>query len=344
VMLTECIKVVVCILVVFHCHSFSVLPTFRFLHKEIVLQYHETAKLIVPAATYTFQNNLLFTALTNLDAATFQVAYQLKIATTALFSNYMLGKAINSTKWVSLILLAIGVALAQTSQSFSGNASTKHPNTLVGITAVLLACVSSGFSGVYFEKLIKHTSTTDDVNQSHPVTANQPRHLALWVRNIQLGLFSMMMGIGGMLVKDRSHIMTHGFFHGYTVATWMVIMTGAFGGLLVAVVVKYADNILKGFSTSVSILLSSLFSVYFFDFRINVQFCLGTAVVLYAVYLYAASRAPLYLQWIIHVVERRFCADQPYPVVAGKKMSVMEANMLTDKVGAVFVDGIEAAA
>ena len=37
----------------------------------------------------------------------------------------------------------------------------------------------------------------------------------------------------------------------------------AFGGLVVAAVVKYADNILKGFATSVSIVVSSLVSFYF---------------------------------------------------------------------------------
>lgn len=50
----------------------------------------EIAKLSVPSFLYTVQNNLLYLALTNLDAATYQVCYQLKILTTALFSALML--------------------------------------------------------------------------------------------------------------------------------------------------------------------------------------------------------------------------------------------------------------
>ena len=38
----------------------------------------------------------------------------------------------------------------------------------------------------------------------------------------------------------------------------------AYGGLLIGMVVKYADNILKVFATSISIILSSLIGIFYF--------------------------------------------------------------------------------
>lgn len=81
--------------------------------EEIIQKPIETLKLLIPAGLYTLQNNLLYIALSNLDAATYQVTYQLKILTTALFSVLMLGKKLDSLKWISLLILMAGVSLVQ---------------------------------------------------------------------------------------------------------------------------------------------------------------------------------------------------------------------------------------
>ena len=46
---------------------------------EIVYKPRETAKLIIPSGLYVLQNNLLFLALANLDAVTYQVSNWLKL-------------------------------------------------------------------------------------------------------------------------------------------------------------------------------------------------------------------------------------------------------------------------
>ena len=83
------------------------------LKRELIDKPYENLKLSIPSGLYTIQNNLLFISLSNLDAATYQVTYQLKILTTALFSVLMLGKKLDALKWISLVLLMSGVSLVQ---------------------------------------------------------------------------------------------------------------------------------------------------------------------------------------------------------------------------------------
>lgn len=47
----------------------------RVLHDEILNKPMETLKLAIPSGIYTLQNNLLYVALSNLDAATYQVLH-----------------------------------------------------------------------------------------------------------------------------------------------------------------------------------------------------------------------------------------------------------------------------
>ena len=67
----------------------------------------------------------------------------------------------------------------------------------------------------------------------------------------------------------------------------IIIMLQSVGGILVAVVVKYADNILKGFATSAAIVISCVVSVYLFDVTLSLQFIFGTVLVVLSIYLYA---------------------------------------------------------
>ena len=83
-----------------------------------------------------------------------------------------------------------------------------------------------------------------------------------------------------------------GFFVGYSGVVWAVVLLQAGGGLLVAMVVKYADNILKGFATSLSILFSCTVSYFLFNFQANAQFSLGAVLVVYSAYIYGSSPAP----------------------------------------------------
>ncbi|XP_037628643.1 UDP-galactose translocator isoform X1 [Sebastes umbrosus] len=276
VVMAEILKVLTCLLIILLQKRFNVKETALLLVDSIVFQYKDTLKLAVPSLIYTLQNNLQYVAISNLPAATFQVTYQLKILTTALFSVMMLRKSLSRVQWISLLLLFAGVAIVQVQQEGKKEASvadSSNQNYMVGLVAVVISCLSSGFAGVYFEKILKGSSAS------------------VWMRNVQLGIFGMALGMLGLWWKDGDAIAEHGFTFGYTSMVWCVIFNQAFGGLLVAVVVKYADNILKGFATSFSIIVSTVTSIYLFGFHVDLLFTAGAGLVIGAVYMYSLPKA-----------------------------------------------------
>ncbi|CAN6668166.1 hypothetical protein TRVA0_040S00562 [Trichomonascus vanleenenianus] len=242
-------------------------------------------KLAIPAALYTLQNSLQFVAVSHLDAATFQVTYQLKILTTAFFSVTILKRLLTNRQWFALLLLTVGIALVQTptdaivkfffdveeEEAPASAANHATMNQFVGLVAVAVSCLLSGLAGVYFEKVLKGSKAS------------------LWTRNVQLSFFSLFPAFFfGVLAKDGSQVALKGFFHGYNYIVWLSILLQAVGGIIVALCVKYADNIAKNFATSVSIIISCIASLLVFDdFKMSINFFIGAAVVIYATMLYS---------------------------------------------------------
>lgn len=280
VVMQELLKLTACVVIITVTQGFS--GMLNEIYTKVIVNWKDTLLVGVPAGVYMVQNNLLYIAMENLDAAVCQVAYQLKLLTTAMFAVTMLGKKLGLAKWCVLCLLTTGVIIVQlpnvlkrqdaeqTGESVSQPEGKNNP--VVGLIAVLVACCLSGFAGVYFEKILKGAAK-----------------VSLWVRNIQLGFFGFVLGIGAVYFKDGEAVAKDGFFQNYTPLAWSVILLVAFGGLTVAVVVKYADNILKGFATSISIVIGGVASacIASFAFQVDVYFVVGSIIVVTSTVLYS---------------------------------------------------------
>ncbi|KAG5897203.1 hypothetical protein JTB14_022556 [Gonioctena quinquepunctata] len=269
VLMSEVVKLVTCVVLVY-LESGGIVQLFESIDKQIIKQPIDTLKICVPSFVYLVQNNLLYVSASHLDAATYQVTYQLKILTTAMFSVFILRRELLRTQWLSLVTLIIGVVLVQLAQSDDKASTTGGPeqNHVIGFTAALAACCLSGFAGVYFEKMLKGSDVT------------------VWMRNVQLSFCSIPFGLISCYGYDGAIIREKGFFFGYDKFVNYLIVLQACGGLIVAVVVKYADNILKGFATSLAIVISCVASIYIFDFELSMQFSLGAAFVIFSIFLY----------------------------------------------------------
>ena len=83
----------------------------------------------------------------------------------------------------------------------------EHEKQVVGLLAVLCACFSSGFAGVFFEMLVK--------------TGAQP---SVVIRNLQLGMFSLVFGAFAVIYNDFDAVAKDGFFQGYNYLVVIIII------------------------------------------------------------------------------------------------------------------------
>jgi UDP-sugar transporter A1/2/3 len=268
VVMSEAVKLLTCLVLIYQ-EEGNIEKTLAALHNTIIKQPVDTLKVCVPSFVYIVQNNLLYVSASHLDAATYQVTYQLKILTTAMFTVVILRRSLFPLQWGALVILLTGVVMVQLAHTDTPYLpSGLEQNRLLGFAAALFACILSGFAGIYFEKLLKGAD------------------ISVWMRNVQLSFLSLPFGLFTCLMYDGTTIHNNGFFFGYDSFVWYLITLQAGGGLVVAMVVKYADNILKGFATSLAIVISCVASVYLFDFQVTLQFVLGASLVMLSIFMY----------------------------------------------------------
>ena len=307
IFLVELLKLAVCLTVALYQVSLSIprsMPATSIFSALLHATFAgDSWKMAVPATLYTLANSMQYVGISNLDAVTYQVISQLKILFTAVFSVVMLRKTLNAMQWIALLLLMVGVTIVswpddhgnafvsnhQTRIYVPGSADFKRylagltsstgsfgkrsatyegidedelamhgmlADTTAGLAAAICVCITSGFAGVYFEKVIKE--------------AIKPP--SLWIRSVQLALYSLFPAFFiGVLFVDGEIVARNGFFDGYNWVVVLSIVVQAFGGIIVAFCIFYADNISKNFATSISLVLSSLASMAFFDFNASLN-------------------------------------------------------------------------
>jgi len=259
----------------------------------------EGLKLIVPAILYVVQNIAEYVALSNLTVPVYQITNQGKLLTTALFSRILLNKHFSPRQYLALAVLTVGVAVVQLSsidhEKIVDPSKMEQQSQFIGLLAVLLTCATSGFAGVYLEMVLKSGST-----------------VSLYMRNCQLALCSIPFAALSLL-KDFDRIKEAGFFQGYDGLVFGVILSQAVYGLVISLAMKYADTILKGFASSISIALGALFTAFIWKVHLDGLFVIGAAMVLYSTWLYA-QRLPT-----LSEKERKRSESLYRPVISGRQ-------------------------
>lgn len=245
-------------------------------HHQTSFNMRDLSSYIVPALCYAVQNNLCLMAIKRLGPVEYQVIYQAKILTTALFANWMLKTPVKRHQWVALFILTGGVVTAGISWRSNDYGRISHlamrniHDHVIGLCALIMASMTSGFAGVFLERKLKHS---------------KPRPTVTF-QTIALSLFSLPVAVLIHAIKSGDNL-TSIFFTTRELSNYLltprylvIFAVQASSGILVGAVMKYSSNVMKGFATSISLVLSALLT------RPGGQPIMGAVLVSMAVLIY----------------------------------------------------------
>lgn len=256
-------------------------------------------KLALPACLYTLANSLQYVALSNLDPATYQITYQVKLLFAAIFGLVVLQRYIPARNWGLLLFLAAGVVLLhapgqESDRLVARDESAHFPRSLEewkqkkGYSPMKIMKRSASYEGIEEDMLLEHPTLDGRVGLMATLCACVASALAavsfekvirdsvaktsLWVRNVQLALQSVVPAFFvGVIFLDGEVIAKQGFFAGYSWVVWVIIFIQAIGGIGAGYAIAYADKTAKTTATGFSLVVGILSSLSVFDLGLSVN-------------------------------------------------------------------------
>jgi len=292
-LMTESMKCAMSMALLFVEESFSLGRVGAVIKRDVINDPRDCMRLSVPAGIYAVMNTLLQLSAAHVPASLWQVTYQGKALVVALFSVVLLQKQIKRAQWLAILIMGLGLAQVQLSnakeskQSSMGNA--EEQNLVKGMAMLLTACCCSGFASVYTEMVFKQVGAA---------VSREPK--SVWLQNAQLAGISVAIFAAGFAHEtmyrepSASEVLAGGGkswwpLRGFSALAWCLVVSNAVGGLLVALVIKHADNILRSFCSAFATISVAIISMFSFGFDLQPGFVVGALMVLGSSLLYGGT-------------------------------------------------------
>jgi len=270
-------------------------------------------RFLLPSVLYAINNNIYYAGLSLVPPPIWLMLCSIRTVVTATIYKFVLRRHITLLQFVGAALIVISIAIAKTPDilqilrptvddetvraSLMDQNETKHDSNInetgsttvnaIPITAILLALVASCNSvgsSVYTEQLFKNTNKGESFLDQQFWLYAYGSLVATTVHFISKPTYTL-----PVLIQDIQNTDS-------TILTILVIavLFASLGGIVVASILKYLDNIVKEYTGSVAnILTAVLSSVLFPDkFKFTPFIIMSMTSLLSGIYLYETKKAP----------------------------------------------------
>lgn len=214
----------------------------------------------VPSAIYALYNNLTFFNLTGVHAGTYQVFMQTRVLFTGVLYTWILRRALGTRKWLSLVVLVVGVATKYV--SFDMQVDSR-------VLFMLFQASLSAFAGVYNEYLLKDQPSMD-VNE----------------QNFFMYSFSLLFNFSYGFYSNPQYFTNGSLFGNLNGIFLLIVINGAVIGIVTSLILKFINVIVKAFASACEVLLTAVIAYFLLSEPLTRQDFVACVVVMYSIYIY----------------------------------------------------------
>ncbi|XP_057999836.1 CMP-sialic acid transporter 2 isoform X1 [Hevea brasiliensis] len=229
--------------------------------------------LAVPALLYAINNYLKFTMQLYFNPATVKMLSNLKVLVIAVLLKIIMRRRFSVLQWEALALLLIGISINQLRSLPEGSTAMGLPVATGAYVYTLIFVTVPSLASVYNEYALKSQYDT-----------------SIYLQNLFLygygAIFNFLAILGTAIVKGPS---SFDILQGHSKATMLLICNNAAQGILSSFFFKYADAILKKYSSTVATIFTGIASAAMFGHTLTMNFMLGISVVFISMHQFFSS-------------------------------------------------------
>ncbi|KAJ8755484.1 hypothetical protein K2173_019282 [Erythroxylum novogranatense] len=219
--------------------------------------------LAVPAFLYAINNYLKFVMQLYFNPATVKMLSNLKVLVIAVLLKIIMRRRFSVIQWEALALLLIGISVNQLRSLPEGTTAMGLPVATGAYIYTFIFVTVPSLASVYNEYALKSQYET-----------------SIYLQNLFLygygAIFNFLAILGTGIFKDPS---SFDILRGHSKATMLLIFNNAAQGILSSFFFKYADTILKKYSSTIATIFTGIASAAMFGHTLTINFMLGISIV-----------------------------------------------------------------
>ncbi|KAK4793921.1 hypothetical protein SAY86_011915 [Trapa natans] len=251
----------------FYVISFSSAGKFLLDFSLYYLHFFQAARanilLAIPAFLYAINNYLKFTMQLYFNPATVKMLSNLKVLVIAVLLKIIMRRRFSLIQWEALALLLIGISINQLRSLPEGTSAMGLPVEAGAYMLTLIFVTVPSMASVFNEYALKSQYDT-----------------SIYLQNLFLygygAIFNFLGIVGSAIIKGPD---SFDILQGHSKATILLICNNAVQGILSSFFFKYADTILKKYSSTVATIFTGVASAALFGHTLTINFMLGITIV-----------------------------------------------------------------